>query len=269
MLRADHSLAIFPVLGFLFGALAFVILVIPGVIGAIAADQEYVIAPFALLGAYGATYASIYFNVALAAAASQSLDGKDTTLQDGLAVSRSKRGLIAKWAGIQFAVGMLLRAIEGAGGNSPAGRIIAGIVAALIGTAWAIATFFVIPVLALEGVGPGDALKRSGSLIKQRWGEGLVGSASISLVIFLVILIPALALGGLAAVTYESTPVAAYVAIGFLIGVVLAASVIGSALGVIFRVALYRFAQGGEPAPGFDSADLENAFGPRGRGASV
>jgi hypothetical protein len=265
VLKADRSLALFPVLSFFFGAVAFVILIAPGAAAAVVTNQEAWLAPFALLAGYAATFLTIYFNVALAAAASLSLDGKDTTLQDGLAVAREKRGIIAKWAAVQFVVGLVIRLIENAGGETPVGRIVAGIVAGLIGAAWAIATFFVVPLLAFEGVGPGDALKRSGSLIRERWGEGLVGTASISVAVLLVILGPALLLGGLAAVTIASAPAVAVAAIVLLVLVVIAASVIGSALSVIFRVALYRYASGGAPAAGFPTADLEAAFAPRRR----
>jgi len=53
-----------------------------------------------------------------------------------------------------------------------------------------VSTFFVIPLLALGGLGPEDALKRSVSLIRERWGEGLGGSASIGLAVFLVAVVP-------------------------------------------------------------------------------
>jgi hypothetical protein len=265
VLRQDRSLALFPVLSFTFGAIAVVILIAPGAAAAAVTDEEAWLVPFGLLAGYVATFLAIYFNVALAAAASQSLDGKDTTLKDGLGVARTKRGIIAKWAAVQFAVGLLIRVIESAGGNSPVGRIIAGIVAGLIGAGWAIATFFVVPLLAFEDVGPGDALKRSGSLIRQRWGEGLVGTASITLAVLLVVLLPAVVLGGLAAVTLDTAPAVAVAAVALLVLVVIAASVVGSALSVIFRVVLYRYASGATPATGFATTDLDAAFAPRGR----
>ena len=265
VLKNDRSLAIFPILSFTFGAIAFILLIAPGVVGALIADEEYVIAPFALLGAYGATFVSVYFNVALAGAASLSLDGKDTTLQDGLSVAKQRRGVIAKWAFVQFAVGLLINLIESALSDSPAGRIVGSIVGGLLGAAWAIASFFVIPVLALDEVGPKDALKRSGSLIKERWGEGFVGSASISLAVFLVTILPVALFAAIAVGTIESAPAVAIAAIAVGVLIVIGAGVIGSALGVIFRVALYRFATAGAAAPGFAEADLSAAFTPRKR----
>ena len=266
VLKADRSLALFPILSFTFGAIAFLLLIAPGAAITAASDSDYAIAPFALLAAYGATFASVYFNVALAAAAAQSLDGKDTTLQDGLSVARSRRGLIAKWAFIQFAVGVLINLIESALRDTPVGGIVASIIGGLLGAAWAIASFFVIPVLALEEVGPKDALKRSGSLIKERWGEGFVGSASISLAIFLITILPVGIMAAIAVATIDTAPAAAVAAIAVGVAIVIAAAVIGSALGVIFRVALYRFATAGQATAGFADADLAAAFTPRKRG---
>ena len=49
----------------------------------------------------------------------------------------------------------------------------------LIGTAWAVATYLAVPSLAVEGVGPIEALKRSAGLIRKTWGEGFVGNIGI------------------------------------------------------------------------------------------
>jgi len=54
------------------------------------------------------------------------------------------------------------------------GRIIKG----LIGVAWSIATFFVIPVIAYGNLGPIGAFKRSVQLMKEKWGESLAAGFS-------------------------------------------------------------------------------------------
>jgi Family of unknown function (DUF6159) len=263
ILRADRSLAIFPVLAFASAAVAFVLLIAPGIVISETADKDELVIPFALIASYAATFFTVYFNVALAGAATKSMDGHDTNLQDGLAVARERRGLIARWALVQWAVGLLIRVIQNAGGDNPVGRIIAVIVSSLLGAAWAIATFFIVPVLALEGLSPGDAMKRSIALIKERWGEGLVGNASIGFAIFLVGILP---VGGLIAVGLAALDTVPALGVAVLtLGVLglIAIGVIGSALGVIFRVALYRFATSGSSAPGFDDADLASAFRPK------
>jgi Family of unknown function (DUF6159) len=264
VLREDRSLAIFPILSF-FASIAVVILVVvPGAIGSEVADQDWIILPFLLVAYYLVTFATVYFNVALAGAAVQSLEGKDTTLADGMAIARERRGIIAKWALLQTFVGVVINVLENLLGDT-VGSIVATIVGSVLNAAWAIATFFVVPVLALEGLTPGDALKRSGSIIKARWGEGLVGSGSIGLAIFFVAVIPVVGLyyvgGSLLGVSYAAGVVVLIVATAVLI----AALVTGSALGIIFRVALFRFATTEQTAAGFADADLAGAFQPRGR----
>src|SRR5215212_10751368 len=56
------------------------------------------------------------------------------------------------------------------------------IVISLIGFAWNIATYLVVPVLAAEDIGPIDAVKRSTQLLKRTWGEQLVGNAGVGAV---------------------------------------------------------------------------------------
>lgn len=53
---------------------------------------------------------------------------------------------------------------------------------ALLGAAWAIATYFIVPVLVMEQASPLDAVKRSVSLMKQTWGESLISHVGLGLV---------------------------------------------------------------------------------------
>lgn len=263
VLREDRSLAIFPIASFFACSAAVLIVVIPGVLSAQAANADWVVIPFLVLAYYLVTFATVYFNVALAGAAVQSLEGKDTTLSDGLAIARERRGIIAKWALLQTFVGLLINVLENVLHNS-VGALVARLVASVLNAAWGIATFFVVPILALEGLTPGDALKRSGSLIKQRWGEGLVGSGSIGLAIFFVAVLPLCVLfyAG-SALTGVSAPAGAVVLLIAALGLI-ATLVIGSALGIIFRVALFQFATTEQAPAGFADADLTHAFHPKG-----
>jgi hypothetical protein len=258
VLQKDRSLAIFPLISIIATYLALVLLMLPGVLISEAVNQDWTILPFLLLAAYGATFTAVSCNVALAGAAMLSLDGKDTTLQDGLSVARARRGVIARWAGVQVAVGVVLGVLENASGDS--GRGLGSLAGSLMGTAWSIATFFVVPLLALEGLGPKEALSRSVALTRERWGEGLSGSAGITLAVFLAAVLPVLMLFGGASEVSASVPalgVVLYV-LGFML--LVGAIVLGSALNIIFRVALYRWATTGQTAPGFETDALTGAF---------
>ena len=266
LLKADRSLAIFPALSTAFAALAIALTLTPGLVWSDAVDKDWVVLPFMAVGGYAATFFVVYFNVALAGAARLSMDGRDTGPADGLAVARERRGLIARWALLQFAFGVLVHVVQYLAGDSIAGRIVA-IVSGLVGVAWSVSTFFVIPVLALEGLGPGAAFKRSASLVRERWGEGLVGSAAIGLAVLLVAALPLAILFNVASTVIDSDP-----ALGAVFGVIALLAftftcVMSSALGVIFRVELYRYATEGRVADGFAKEDMLGAFRPSRRGA--
>ena len=261
VLRADRSLAIFPLLSTTFAAVALALTLTPGLVWSEAVDQDWIVLPFIVVGAYVTTFFVVYFNVALAGATRLSMDGRDTTVADGLAVARERRGLIAKWALVQFAVGVLVKVLQYVAGDSIAGRLVA-IVSSLAGAAWSVTTFFVIPVLALEGLGPGAAMRRSVGLIRERWGEGLVGSAAIGLAVFLVSALPLVLLFGATFALIDVSP-----ALGAGLGVLalialIATFAMSSALGVMFRVALYRYSTEGQATGGFAHEDMVAAFRP-------
>src|SRR3989442_723386 len=130
-------------------------------------------------------FVSIYFNAAVMGAAMIRLNGGDPTISDGLKVARQNIRRIAGWALVTATVGLILRAIAERFGFI--GRIIAG----ALGAAWGIITYLVVPVLIFEKIGPWAAVKRSGSLLRQTWGEAAGGYLSLGGIIVLLAL-PAL-----------------------------------------------------------------------------
>ena len=61
----------------------------------------------------------------------------------------------------------------------PGVELAARLVGFLGGLAWGLATFFVVPVLAVEGLGPIAAVSRSASVFRHRWGETLSGDLTV------------------------------------------------------------------------------------------
>ncbi len=263
VLRADRSLLLFPVIAMPAALAAAAIVMGPGIALYAADNQEAFLIAFGALTLYALTFVTVFFNTALAAAAARSLGGADTTVGEGLAAARSRLGVIAAWALVQTVVGIVISAIQEAAGDSIVGRILVG----LVNFAWSAATFFVIPVIALEGVGPRDAFKRSVSLLRERWGEGVVGTASVSGVVFLIALLPIAALGvpGVMLLSGGGTEVVGGVLLGLAAVVLVAAMLVGGTANAIFRVALYRYATDGVAAAGFDPKQLESAFAPKRR----
>lgn len=125
----------------------------------------------------------VFFNVALVHCARLIFEGRQPTIKDGLDYSGSRVGAIASWAVLAATVGVILQVLEDRLGW--VGQIVIG----LIGMAWSIATFFVVPVIAYEDVGPIDALKRSGILMKEKWGESIGANFSFGVFFLLGYLI--------------------------------------------------------------------------------
>lgn len=121
----------------------------------------------------------VFFNVALVHCARLIFDGEKPSIKDGLAFSGSRVGTILSWAFLSATVGVILQAIEERLG------FIGQIVVGLIGAVWSIATFFVVPILAYEEVDPIEALKRSGKLMKEKWGEAI--GANFSFGVFFIL----------------------------------------------------------------------------------
>ena len=262
VLRADRSLMLFPVISFFAGVGALVVIIALGAVGSAAADGSSVpLIVAGVLSAYLLTFVAIFFQVALAASAAKSLDGEDTSVGQGIGLAFSKIGAILGWSALQATVGLILNAIQSED------NIVGVLVAAVINFAWAVITFFVVPVIALEGLGPVAAIKRSAHVLRERWGEGIVGSAVIGGVVFLIALLPIAVFGVAGFAALESAPAAGVALLVIAALVLVAAVLVGSTLNAIFRVALYRFATEGATVGGFTGPELESAFRPKkGRG---
>jgi hypothetical protein len=113
-----------------------------------------------------------FFNVALVSAASNRLAGGRASINEGLEVAWQRKGKIFQWALFSATVGIVLRMIEHR--SAWLGRFVAG----LIGIGWTLASYFVVPVLAAEDVGPAEALQRSGELFRETWGEQVGGGSA-------------------------------------------------------------------------------------------
>lgn len=219
--------------------------------------------PLVVLGIYVLAVVGLYFSVGLAACADMIFRGQPATMSDGLAVSRQRFSQICGWAAVSTAISVLMGALENQGGLG--GQI----AARLVGTAWSLVTFLAVPVIAIEGTGPFQTLKRSASMFKKRWGQQITGDVVIGGVVFLLGVLPAILLVVAGVLVWSSASFAG--ALLVIVGAIvfLIAMLISSALRGIFGVALYRYALDGEAVGGFTPAELESAVKQKGGGPST
>lgn len=176
-------------------------------------------------------------------------------MADGLRIARGKILPIIGYAAIAATVGMILRAMEERAGFI--GRIVVG----MIGVAWTLATFMVVPVLVEQEVGPIDAVKESALLLKNTWGENLIGNGGIGLVFGLVTVAVMLVGGALTGFSAANGMVPVAITLGAVtVLAVLGIALVQSALAGIYSAALYRYATDGQAPSGFDGAVLQQAF---------
>ena len=196
----------------------------------------------------------VFFNSALIRCAMIRFQGGDATLADGIGAAMNRLPQIVAWALVSATVGVILKLIESR--SEKLGQLAAG----LLGAGWAIATYFVVPVLVVEGVGPFQAIKRSFAILRKAWGESLTAQFGVGLLVFLATLlaiIPAV-IGVLL-----GSVISAAIGIGITVLLVIVISLISAALNSIILAALYLYAAEGKVPSQFDEQLLASAYAPK------
>jgi len=201
-------------------------------------------------------FVALFFNTALVGAAMIRMDGGNPTLSDGLAIAWARVGRIFGYAVIAATVGLLLRALEERVGW------IGQVMVKLLGVAWALSTFMVVPILVTRDIGPVEAVKESAGLLRETWGENLIGNAGLSLVFsaaYLALIVVG-ALGAALAAGANLPFVVAAVVLACLVAFLVMAALQATMQGV-YSAALYRYAtSNGAATPGFDGDLMAQAF---------
>ncbi len=257
VLKADKELVALPVMSGIASIVVALTFLIPT--GFLRGAESVGTLEYILLAALylAMAFITIFFNTALVYAANERLSGGDPTI--GSAISGASKHLpqIFVWAAISATVSVILKSLQERAGIL--GRIVIGIV----GLAWTLITFLVIPVFVIENVGVREALSRSGNLFKKTWGENVAAQVGFGLLGFLASLpFILIAVGGLSSGT---GPLAAAGVVIAVVGLV-AVSVILAALNAIFQTALYHYASSGSvPGGYFNNDNFAHAFVPRRR----
>ena len=268
VLRRDTEILIFPVLSGILSILAFAGIVFGGVVTgtfqrlAESGDRSF---EANALG-YGVLFVwyfvnwfiVLFFNVGVVACARIRLEGGDPTVGDGFRAARENLSRILVWALISATVGLILRMI------AERSKLIGALIAKFLGAAWAIATYFIVPVMIFEKRGAKDSMAASTKLITRTWGESLVAAAGVGLFLML------LGIAGLAfpVIGIFISPTAAVIGLGIMVLYWIVLSIVSSALTGIYRTGLYLYATKGNATPALDGF-AANAFAPKGGKATA
>lgn len=256
VLRANKQLVIFPILSGISILLilgSFVTIFLAGAGWEVdAIDDPGTSASYLFLfGYYLVNYfIVVFFNMALIHCTHLYFKGEEVTIEKGLRFSMSRIGAIFAWSMFAATIGMLLKILSDNLGW------IGKIIISIIGLAWSVATFFVVPVIAYENAGPLEAFKRSSQMMKQKWGESIGAGFSFGLVNLLAFFIVG---GGLFLIGSIF-----HVVIGIVLavmGLLLVAAIV-SAAQTIFISAVYHNING-SPTRHFSQQMIDNLFEPK------
>ena len=203
---------------------------------------------------YFCNYFVIYFfNAALVICALSHFRGEPVSAGEGLQLAGRRLPELLAWSLVSATVGLLLRAVENA--NEKFGEFISG----LLGGVWSVVTYFVVPVLVVERVGPLQAVQRSFAVLRRTWGESIGGHAGVgwALLPFWLLGVLLAVLGFFALTTSAALGVALVVlAVVYL----LVLGLVDATLKGILLGALYLYATDGQVPTGFNRDALAGSF---------
>ena len=213
--------------------------------------DAYSFVAFFLVFYFLSSFVIVFFNVALVSCAMPRLNGGDPTFSYGIKMAAGRLKYIIEWALLSATVGLILQAISSKSGTI--GKIVVG----LIGFAWSVATYFVVPIIVFEQVGPFKAIKRSAAVLKNSWGEAIVSNLGIGVIFFLLALVGLIPL------------IAGFVISGSLaiiLGIVIAVlywlclAVLASAVSGVLLTALYRYGTTGKISEYYSEQVMKNPW---------
>lgn len=241
VLRRDKEIIIFPLT-----AGAIILLVLLALIISIFISPMLFISfliSTMLLGSIFFAFLGVFFEAAVVGCATIRLQGGDPKVRDGLRIAAKSWWPLLQWALIGVIIGIILGLIRGMFQRPTLGRSrqvrlfstqpqyelnygslaapsraigfpapewgIGDIISGVLGMAWAIATFFVVPVIMYEKLSPLRAVKRSVEIIKGIWKETLILKFGFKALFLLLgtLGIPFILLGVMAGVSYSPEPI--------------------------------------------------------------
>lgn len=258
VLKDNRYLLAYPVVGVLLSIVPLVVFV-PGIFF-IANNENWIGWALVVVGLYLLVLVNSIVQAGLTVSAAAELEGGTSSLGHGLSTAMGRLGRLARWAFVGTVVNLLIGLLRGNNNGGIVAVIFRNVLAAAADVMWQLITFFVMPAMMLDDLGMIDAIKKSASTFKQRWGTQLSGGVRIGGLIGLIAILPAvLALvGGVALSVIGVWAVGVPLAI---IGVVvlIVAGLVLSAIRGVFSVVLYRYATQGVAEGGFTQEQLAGA----------
>lgn len=280
LFRKERDLWVYPVLSFLVALALFLPLLVGFRVYEVAVDFRHfgssgesglLLGLFFLVMSYPATVGIGVIHLALVHDLFARFEGRSITKRVALHKAWRRIGTLARFnlvamliGGFFSVIGVLLEKL----------RIVPylGRVADVIGMmAWTAATFFVIPVMAVENQsGAFDSIRRSAALARNNWGKAVSGIITLGLAIMIPV-VAVYALFAFAALMVVMLAAATdtwilLVVSGLLAGgallIIVGGVLLASFMTSVYRVVLYRYSITGQIAEPFSEATVVDAWAP-------
>lgn len=161
--------------------------------------------------------------------------GGDATLWSGITTAGRHWITLFAWACITSTVGIILRAI------AERSSMLVKIIVLILGSAWSVLTYFVVPAIIIDNKSALSAIGHSGTVFKRTWGETLVTNISFGLVFVLAVLALSVVMVGAVIVTGGGVAIL-FVCIPIILLAILICVVLSAVLDSVLRVLLYVYA---------------------------
>lgn len=210
----------------------------------------------------------VLMDVALSHYISNIFGKKEGSFLNSLGRGFSRLWTIIKWSIIDYLVGIVASNIKNQKGII--GKFIGWFLGNLISLAWAIATFFMIPIIAQEELGIIDSIKKSGNAMKKTFGQNVGATFALGIANFILFTIVSSVIWLTAFLGfYLFAPSMPYTETGALIATFTAMITFAApffltlpftiAAGTIFKTASYNFSQG-KPIGPFSTQEIKDSF---------
>lgn len=186
-------------------------------------------------------------------------DGGNAGFGESIKYTLGQSHLVLGWAAISATVGLIFLALDELAERAGAvGEIILSIFRSILGLAWAAINLFVVPAMVYEGVGPMEAIKTSGNVLKKTWGEAIVKHFGFGFIAFGMYMLGGLVTWGLAQVFNDGNLV--WITVGFAAVYFPFVALLFSVADSVFNTALYAYAASGKVPDGWREETLIGAF---------
>ena len=205
---------------------------------------------------YATTFITYYYGVGLSSHVLGIFKGDVKNYTEHMGVARKKISAIALYTLIAVVVGYILRMIE------QRFKFVGALVSRIVGLLWALATTFVLPVIADNDEDGGKAIGHSVQLFKKTWGETITSRVAVGgfavLIYFLIAIPTAIVLGVILTPIFGIIGI--FIASALFVLGVFALSALLSLATSILNTSLYYYAQHGIIPPTYSPELLASVF---------